>query len=174
MSWRRRGSPRSGPAPHEWFGSHEKLASWVTLAPGQLHQRRQAQARPDRRRRHLYQADAGAGRLVRDPGPEPAQARYDRPGPPMGGAKNPAARKKAIVAIAHTLLKIAYAVLKSGRPYQDQARTSTHAATRPDSARPGWSGRSRSSTPAAPLPSRSSPPGSPPQAALTPDPAFCR
>ena len=23
-----------GPAPHEWFGSHEKLASWVTLAPG--------------------------------------------------------------------------------------------------------------------------------------------
>jgi transposase len=23
-----------GPAPHQWFGSHEKLASWVSLAPG--------------------------------------------------------------------------------------------------------------------------------------------
>jgi transposase len=37
----------------------------------------------------------------------------------MGGEKNPAARKKAIVAVAHTLLKIAYAVLKSGQPYQE-------------------------------------------------------
>ena len=23
-----------GPAPHTYFGSHEKLASWVTLCPG--------------------------------------------------------------------------------------------------------------------------------------------
>jgi len=23
-----------GPAPHQWFSSHEKLASWVTLCPG--------------------------------------------------------------------------------------------------------------------------------------------
>ena len=23
-----------GPAPHQWFASHEKLASWVTLCPG--------------------------------------------------------------------------------------------------------------------------------------------
>jgi hypothetical protein len=23
-----------GPAPHEYFASHEKLASWVTLCPG--------------------------------------------------------------------------------------------------------------------------------------------
>jgi transposase len=37
----------------------------------------------------------------------------------FGGPKNPGARKKAIVAIAHTLLKIAYAVLKAGTPYQD-------------------------------------------------------
>jgi hypothetical protein len=33
--------------------------------------------------------------------------------------KNPGAKKKAIIAIAHTLLKIAYQVLKSGTPYQD-------------------------------------------------------
>lgn len=32
----------------------------------------------------------------------------------MGGAKNTAARKKALVAIAHALLKIAWAVMKSG------------------------------------------------------------
>ena len=33
--------------------------------------------------------------------------------------KNPAAKKKAITAIAHTLLKMAYQVLKTGTPYQD-------------------------------------------------------
>ncbi len=37
----------------------------------------------------------------------------------FGGPKNPAAKKKAITAIAHTLLKIAYQVLKTGTPYQD-------------------------------------------------------
>jgi transposase len=37
----------------------------------------------------------------------------------MGGEKNPAAKKKAIVAIAHTLLKIAYSVLRTGTPYQE-------------------------------------------------------
>ena len=36
-----------------------------------------------------------------------------------GGPKNPAAVKKAILAIAHALLKIAYQVLKSGKPYED-------------------------------------------------------
>jgi hypothetical protein len=47
------------------------------------------------------------------------QARYNRLVRRFGGPKNPAAKKKAIVAIAHTLLKIAYSVLKSGHPYQD-------------------------------------------------------
>ena len=37
----------------------------------------------------------------------------------FGGPKNLAAVKKAIVAIAHTLLKIAYKVPKSGKLYQD-------------------------------------------------------
>ena len=57
-----------GPAPHLHFSSHGKLASWVTLCPGEQHQRPQAQARPDRRRRDLHQADADPGRLVRDQG----------------------------------------------------------------------------------------------------------
>src|SRR5258708_39715758 len=47
------------------------------------------------------------------------QARYHKLGGRFGGPKNPAAVKKAILAIAHTLLKIAYQVLKSGKPYQD-------------------------------------------------------
>src|SRR6266700_1698337 len=47
------------------------------------------------------------------------QARYNRLVRRFGGAKNPAAKKKAITAIAHTLLKIAYQVLKSGVPYTE-------------------------------------------------------
>jgi hypothetical protein len=47
------------------------------------------------------------------------QARYNRLVRRFGGEKNPAAKKKAITAIAHTLLKIAYQVLKSGQPYTD-------------------------------------------------------
>jgi hypothetical protein len=54
---------------------------------------------------------------IRQPGR--LQARYHAPVRRMGGAKNPAARKKAIVAIACTLLKIAYAILKSGQPHEE-------------------------------------------------------
>ncbi len=47
------------------------------------------------------------------------QARYHKLVRRFGGPKNRAAVKKAILAIAHTLLKIAYQVLSSGRPYED-------------------------------------------------------
>ena len=47
------------------------------------------------------------------------RARYHKLVRRFGGPKNPAAVKKAILAIAHTLLKIAYQVLSSGKPYQD-------------------------------------------------------
>jgi transposase len=47
------------------------------------------------------------------------QARYNRLVRRFGGEKNPGAKRKAITAIAHTLLKIAYQVLKSGTPYQE-------------------------------------------------------
>ncbi len=108
-----------GPAPHEYFGSHEKLASWVTLCPGNH--------MSAGKRSHGHTGKAGAyikpmlvqaawsairtgGRL---------QARFHRLVRRFGGPKNRAAVKKAILAIAHTLLKIAYQVLKSGKPYQD-------------------------------------------------------
>jgi len=108
-----------GPAPHQWFGSQEKLASWVSLAPGNYISAG--------KRRHSRTGDAGtyikpvlvqaAWAAIRVRGR--LQARYNRLVRRFGGAKNPAAKKKAIVAIAHTLLKIAYKVLKSGTPYQD-------------------------------------------------------
>ena len=147
-----------GPAPHQWFASCEKLASWVSLAPGNYISAG--------KRRHGRTGDAGtyikpmlvqaAWAAIRVKGR--LQARYNRLVRRMGGAKNPAAKKKAIVAIAHTLLKIAYSVLRPGPPTRTWARTSTPGATPPFSARPGWSARSRSSTPAAPSPSPSARP----------------
>jgi len=46
-------------------------------------------------------------------------ARYHRLVRRFGGPKNPAAVNKAILGIAHTLLKIAYQVLTIGKPYED-------------------------------------------------------
>ena len=109
-----------GPAPHLHFASHEKLASWVTLCPGEQHQRPQAQVQPHRGRGDLHQADVliqAAWAAIRVKGQ--LQARYNRLVRRFGGDKNPGAKKKAITAIAHTLLKIAYQVLKSGTPYQE-------------------------------------------------------
>ena len=108
-----------GPAPHRHFASHEKLASWVTLCPGNNISAK--------KRKHGRTGDAGtyikpmliqaAWNAIRTKGR--LQARYSRLVRRFGGEKNPGAKKKAITAIAHTLLKIAYQVLKSGVPYQD-------------------------------------------------------
>ena len=108
-----------GPAPHLHFPGHDKLASWVTLCPGNNISAR--------KRKHGRTGDAGtyikpmliqaAWSAIRAQGR--LQARYRRLVRRFGGDKNPAAKKKAITAIAHTLLKIAYQVLKSGTPYQE-------------------------------------------------------
>jgi transposase len=108
-----------GPAPHRWFGTPEKLASWAALAPGNYISAG--------KRKHGRTGDAGtyikpmlvqaAWTAIRARGR--LQARYNRLVRRMGGPKNPAAKKKAIVAIAHTLLKIAYTVLKTGTGYQE-------------------------------------------------------
>jgi len=107
-----------GPAPHTYFSNHEKLACWVTLCPGNNISAR--------KRKHGRTGDAGtyikpmliqaAWSAVRVRGR--LQARYNRLVRRFGGDKNPAA-KKAITAIAHTLLKIAYQVLQAGTPYQE-------------------------------------------------------
>ena len=108
-----------GPAPHLHFASHEKLACWVSLCPGNNISAR--------KRKYGRTGDAGtyikpmliqaAWAAIRVRGR--LQARYSRLVRRFGGDKNPGAKKKAITAIAHTLLKIAYQVLKSGTPYQE-------------------------------------------------------
>ncbi|HEX9538005.1 MAG TPA: transposase, partial [Streptosporangiaceae bacterium] len=108
-----------GPAPHRYFPGHEKLASWVTLCPGNNISAR--------KRKHGRTGDAGtyikpmlvqaAWAAIRVRGR--LQARYSRLVRRFGGDKNPGAKKKAITAIAHTLLKIAYQVLQAGTPYQE-------------------------------------------------------
>ena len=47
------------------------------------------------------------------------QAKFHRLVRKFGGPRNKGAVKRAIMTIAHTLLKIAYQVLKTGKPYQD-------------------------------------------------------
>jgi transposase len=148
-----------GPEPHRWFSRHEKLASWVTLCPGNYISAR--------KRKHGRTGDAGiyikpmliqaAWAAIRVRGR--LQARYSRLVRRFGGDKNPGAKKKAITAIAHTLLKIAYQVLKTGTPTKSQARTSTPGGNPPSTGRPGWSASCKNSTPAAPLPSPSAPGG---------------
>jgi transposase len=108
-----------GPAPHLHFASREKLASWVSLCPGNNISAG--------KRKHGRTGDAGtyikpmlvqaAWAAIRVRGR--LQARYNRLVRRFGGDKNPGAQKKAILAIAHTLLKIAYQVLRTGTPYQD-------------------------------------------------------
>ena len=108
-----------GPAPHEYFASCEKLASWVTLCPGNH--------MSAGKRKHGRTGDAGtyikpmlvqaAWSAIKSQGR--LQARYHKLVRRFGGPKNPAAVKKAILAVADTLLKIAYQVLKSGKPYED-------------------------------------------------------
>jgi transposase len=108
-----------GPAPHQFFASHEKLACWVSLCPGNNISAR--------KRTHGRTGDAGtyikpmlvqaAWAAIRVRGR--LQARYSRLVRRFGGDKNPGAKKKAITAIAHTLLKIAFQVLKTGTPYAE-------------------------------------------------------
>jgi RHS repeat-associated protein len=95
-----------GPAPHEYFATHEKLASWVTLCPGNH--------MSAGKRKHGRTGDAGtyikpmlvqaAWSAIKTEGR--LQARYHKLVRRFGGPKNPAAAKKAILAIAHTLLNL--------------------------------------------------------------------
>ena len=108
-----------GPAPHEWFASGARLASWAGLAPGNyVSAGKRGYGRTSEAGTYIKPALVQAAwAAVRTPGR--LQARYSRLVRRMGGEKNPAAKKKAIVAIAHTLLKIAYSVLRTGTPYQE-------------------------------------------------------
>ena len=78
-----------GPAPHRHFSGPGKLASWVTLCPGNNISAPQAQERPDRGRRDQYQAGADPGCLGRDPGPGPTAGPVQPAGPPLRRGQEP-------------------------------------------------------------------------------------
>jgi transposase len=98
-------------------GDGRRLASWATLCPGNYMSARKSKGgrtgdggaciRP-----LLIQA---AWAAVRVPGR--LQARFRRLVRKSGGPRNNGAQKRAITAIARTLLKIACTVLKTGQPY---------------------------------------------------------
>jgi transposase len=108
-----------GPAPHQHFATAQRLASWATVCPGNYMSAKKSKGgrtgdggayiKP-----LLVQA---AWAAVRVPGR--LQAKFHRLVRKFGGPRNKGAQKRAIIAIAHALLKIAYQVLKSGKPYQD-------------------------------------------------------
>ncbi len=108
-----------GPAPHGWFASGGKLASWAGLAPGNyVSAGKRGYGRTSEAGTYIKPVLVQAAwSAVRAPGR--LQARCHRLVRRMGGEKNPAAKKKAIVAIAHTLLKIACSVLRTGTPCQE-------------------------------------------------------
>jgi transposase len=108
-----------GPAPHQHFATAGRLASWATVCPGNYMSARKSKGGRT--------GDAGAyikplliqaaWTAVRVPGR--LQAKFHRLVRKFGGARNKGAVKRAITAIAHALLKIAYQVLKTGQPYHD-------------------------------------------------------
>ncbi len=108
-----------GPAPHQHLASAERLASWTTVCPGNyISARKSKGGRTGDGGNYikplLVQA---AWAAVRVPGR--LQAKFHRLVRKPGGRKNKGAQKRAIIVIAHTLPKIAYQVLKTGKPYQD-------------------------------------------------------
>jgi transposase len=108
-----------GPAPHLHFATAERLASWTTVCPGNyISARKSKGGRTGDGGNYikplLVQA---AWAAIRVPGR--LQAKFHRLVRKFGGPKSKGAQKRAIIAIAHTLLKIAYQVLKTGKPYQD-------------------------------------------------------
>jgi transposase len=108
-----------GPAPHQHFATASRLASWAAICPGNYRSAKKSKGgrtgdggayiKP-----LLIQAAWGAVRV-----PGRLQARFGRLVRKFGGPRNKGARKRAITAIARTLLKIACTVLKTGKPYAD-------------------------------------------------------
>jgi len=108
-----------GPQVAAYFTTDARLASWTGLCPGNHESAgKRKHGRPRKGNRHLkaalveaaWSAVQSDGRL---------KARYHRLVLRFGGYKNKTAKKKAIVAIAHTLLVIIWHVLTEGIPYTE-------------------------------------------------------
>jgi hypothetical protein len=157
-----------GPAPHQWFSRHEKLASWVSLCPGN-----HVSAR---KRKHGRTGDAGtyikpmlvqaAWAAIRVRGR--LQARYRRlvrrfaatTAPPRKRRRSPRSRTPCSRSPTRS----------SGPapPTRTWAPTSTPGENPPNANTPTWNASCKSSTPAAPSPSPSAPRRPPYHPALNP------
>src|SRR5215467_3496917 len=87
-------------------------------------------------------------------------ARYHRLVRRFGGYRNPAAKKRAIVAIAHTLAVVIWHMLATGTPYTDLGPTSTPVAATPPMKPSGSSPNSKPSATRSPWPPPPETPGS--------------
>ena len=108
-----------GAAPGEYFASAAHLASWAGLCPGNHESAgKRKHGKPRKGSQHLqpllvecaWAAVRADGRL---------KARYHRLVIRFGGYRSPAAKKRAIVAIAHTLAVIIWHVLARETPYTE-------------------------------------------------------
>lgn len=108
-----------GTRPAEFLASAAHLASWAGLCPGNHESAgKRKHGTPHKGNRHVasllveaaWSAVRVEGRL---------KARYRRLVLRFGGFRNPAAKKKAIFAIAHTLIVIVWHVLATDTPYTD-------------------------------------------------------
>ena len=103
----------------EYFTSDAHLASWASLCPGNHESAgKRKHGKPRKGNQHLKPALVEAawaavhadGRL---------KARYHRLVLRFGGYNNKTAKKKAIIAVAHTLIQIIWHVLAEGVPYTE-------------------------------------------------------
>ena len=108
-----------GTTPHEFFTTASHLASWTALCPGNHESAgKRKHGKPRKGNQHLqsllvecaWSAVRADGRL---------KARYHRLVLRFGGYRNKAAKKRAIVAIAHTLIVIIWHMLATGQAYTD-------------------------------------------------------
>lgn len=108
-----------GADPGEFFASAAHLASWTGMCPGNHESAgKRKHGRPHKANQHVKPLLVEAAwSAVRTPGR--LRARYDRLVRRFGGYRNPAAKQKAIMAVAHTLIVIIYQVLTTRTPYAE-------------------------------------------------------
>jgi transposase len=102
-----------------YFTADAQLASWAGLCPGNHESAgKRKHGRPRKGNQHLKPALVEAAwAAVQSDGR--LKARYHRLVLRFGGYRNKTAKKKAIIAVAHTLILIIWHVLAEGVPYTD-------------------------------------------------------